>query len=247
MPDHRKAANTGRQEPDHPIPMLQLNLFYEQQRIQREKDLDPVRLTIVGTCLILLIIGVWGLLLYMNMRPVLTEVASNAAEAEKLKKQLTAMGTLTDLPKIQNQARKLFDHTAHRILTANQLDHLRYTIPTNCQVMVFKFSRKPGQTEEKKPILHRELTLEVHTKAPEKVQVLQIRDLVYEGLRKETRFQEWVRQIPDVTGATTNMENEALLTSSITKDPKDHIPALGIFEFKMIYPPILGEIPEPAK
>jgi hypothetical protein len=224
--------------------MLKLNLFYEQQQIQRAKDLDPVRLTIVAGVLITLGILAWACFIYFRLAPLRSEVALNQLRRDQKKKEQTEMGQPTDLPKIQSQSDSLHNFEINRVLIASQLDTLRTTVPTNCQIRLFQTKRDVKTVtetvkdhEEKKLILSLDMSFEANAQAKDKVKLLQIRDNLFDALRNEPRFRDWVQQAPSETG-TSNLVNSVISVSSITKDPNPLKDAKdtdfhGVFEFKM--------------
>jgi len=226
--------------------MLRLNLFYEQQRIQREKDYDPVRLTIVGGTLIILIILVVGAILYFKMEPLRKDIQGAEDQLKKLNAEYEALGKPVDFPRIQAQANAIQNHMEYRTLFATQLDILLDVIPTNCQMRLFKTARgmqqdeksTPGRKKDAPPIITKtivlrlEMAFEIYTEARSKVEVLQIRDQLVESFRRESRFRDWVHQVPDESGGS-NVWNEVIVASSMADDPKGDSMASGLFEFKL--------------
>ncbi len=223
--------------------MLKLNLFYEQHQLQRQRDLDPVRLTIFGGILIAAFTVVWALSIYWNMGSLRTDLAGSITQLKTLKQNFQALGPLTDLPKIKSQAQALQNWIAHRALFATQLDILRDITPLNCQIRLLKTLRgmqvtettiteRKGPTTVKhvKPTL--EISFEIITRAKDKIGVLQTRDSFIHALHQEPRFRDWVKQTPDENGST-NTWNEIILTSSTTHDPQAEEMATGTFEFKI--------------
>lgn len=223
--------------------MLQINLFHEQQQLQRERDFDPVRLTFIGGIIIMACTAFWALMIYIGMSNLRTDLASGKGRLEKLNREIKALGPLTDLPKTKSQAQTLRDHVEHRVLFATQLDILRDVIPANCQIRLLKTTRSLKTTETTveskkgsvvtktiKPTL--EMSLEVNTRAKDKVEVLQIRDNLIHLLHHEPRFREWLVQTSNQK-ENSNIWNEVIPVSSTTHDPKAGEMAIGIFEFKL--------------
>ncbi len=229
--------------------MLQLNLFHEQQRIQLEKDLDPVRLTIVAGGIVTLIILVWSLTIYFNLSPLrkeLADVKDSVSKKEKLFKSLENQGGLTDFPKIQSQAQSLQNQMEYRTLFATQLDVYRDLIPTNCQVKAFSTSRslrvsettqsagrKGGTIVTKTSAPTLEIVLSIRTQAKTKVDLLQIRDQLIDVFRQNQRLQQYAEQ--ELSDNSTNKWNRIVLTpgSAVFNDPKLGEMALGDFELKI--------------
>lgn len=232
--------------------MLQLNLFYEQQQLQRERDLDPLRLTVFVGVLTVAFITVWALSIYWNMGSLRSDLAGSKTQLKNLKQTFNTLGPLTDLPKIESQAQALQNRIANRVLFATLLDILRDITPPNCQIRLLKTTRgmqtteitqtgKKGSIIEKqiKPTL--EVSFEINTRAKDKIAVLQTRDSFIHVLRREPRFHEWVKQIPDESGSTNTL-NEIVVASSTTRDPQTGEMATGIFEFKI--PFALKDLPK---
>ncbi len=233
--------------------MLYLNLFHEQQQIQREKDFDPVRLTILGGALLVTVIIVWAVGIYLGMGQLRSDLADNKNKSAKKEKEFKALGMLTDLPKIQSQTQSLQNRTAYRTLFANQLDSFRNTIPTNCQVLSLKTTRLinpidipvPGITVPGKkagpPIVKKmmvptlDITFQVSTQAKSKIEVLQIRDQLLEVLQKEQEsrvkeYRNWLHQ--ERLDSATNVWKEVAVFTVTAQDPKEGEMAVGIFEYK---------------
>lgn len=222
--------------------MLQLNLFHEQQQIQREKDYDPVRLTILGGSLIAACITVWALTIYVTMGDLRSSLATSNANLTKVNDELKKLSPLTDLPKIRGQAESLRNRIEFRALFATQLDTLRTAIPTNCQMRVLKTSRsmsvvdvtipparaglKPGFAKRATPTL--DMIIEVNTQASTKPDMFEIRDNLEKNLCLDPRFQPWIRQ----KAGETNLWSDITRLSSTTQEPKAGQPWIGIFEFK---------------
>ena len=231
--------------------MLQLNLFHEQQQFQRERELDPVRLTLLGGILIVACMTLWVGLIYLKMGSLRSELASSKKESEKLKQELKALEPLTDLPKIQAQAQTIHDRIMDRVLIATQLDLLRNIIPPGCQLQSCKTKRDFKTTEivtpgKKGPIVTQKITpalemlLEVNARAKDRVSVLQVRDNLIDLFHREPRYRKWVVQKPSENDGT-NMWNEVSLVSSVIPDPKAGETAVGVFNFKI--PFVLKDLP----
>jgi hypothetical protein len=218
--------------------MFELNLFHEQQQLQHDRDYDPVKLTILGGLLILSGLIAWYSVVYLSMAGLRRDIASKKAELKKLDNDLKAMGTLTDLGKIQSQAMSIDDRIRFRVLMATQIDILRDVIPTNCQVRSLKTVRTMAVTETvvkgaKKDFTVRktgpsmDMLMEVETRGKTKVDVLQSRDSLLETLQREPRFAGWLKQV------TNSNRNDVIILNGTTLDPKGGEPAIGIFEFKL--------------
>jgi len=222
--------------------MLEINLFYEQQQLQRERDFDPVRLTLTGGFCILMLITIWGLIIYLRMGELRAGLASQNAELKKLTKEFADLGQLTDFPKIQSEAKSLENRVANRTFFATQLDILRDAVPTNFQVRSFKTGRalkttetviqgKKGSFTIKKAMPMLDLMVEVQARAKDKVGVLQMRDSLIDSLRRDTRLRDWAKQVPDETEKANWNEVDAV--SSVAQDPKAGEPAIGLFELRI--------------
>lgn len=220
--------------------MLKLNLFYEQQQIQRDKDLDPIKLTIIAGILITLGILAWASFIYFRLAPLRAEVAANQAKLNVRKKEFSDLGAAIDLPKIQSTSDCLHDYQVNRILIAPQLDAIRSAIPTNCVIRHFYTMREVKDNDDKKTRnLRVDMYLEANAQAKDRVQLLQVRDNLFESFRQAKEFQGWIQQVPSLAG-DSNLVNSVISVSSITKDPntgKDAKPGdntyRGVFEFKM--------------
>ena len=222
--------------------MYRLNLFYDQQRIQRAKDLDPVRLTILGGLVAALLILLYWSLIYIRMGDLRAELDSRHKALTKLDGELKDLGTLTDLTRIQGQAQLLQERMEYRTSVATQLDILRDVVPTNCQLRVFKTQRglqtsetitkdrkgNPVVTKTVIPTLN--LLLEVENRGKDKVEVLQTRDRFLDQLRQAPRLREWaVQTTPE---GSTNSLNRVDLVSSQTPDAARGT-AMGVFGFRL--------------
>jgi len=233
--------------------MLRLNLFHEQQEIQRAKDYDPIRLTIIGGILLMAMMLCWGGVIYFKAKPIRDNKEYQDTKKkgldDKLKKMIKEAGGLTDLPKIQGQAQALHDHMANRTMFATQLDIFRDLIPTNCQMTALKTSRAVVEKEEKIPgkkvgdkqrppttvrkkLATLNIVFTVTTQGKDKVEVLQVRDELERLLHREPRFRDWVTQVPDAPGSS-NCWNAVEIGLPITRDPEGGLPAVGIFEFTL--------------
>ncbi len=219
--------------------MLELNLFHEQQELQRERDYDPVRLTLLGGALLITLIVLWGSILYLRMGELRSNLAKRHTELIALNKELAGLGQLTDFPKIQAQAKSLDTRIQTRTLFATQLDILREVIPTNFQVRSFKTGRSMKETETtvagkkgnitiKKSQPSLDILVELEARGKDKVEVLQMRDNLMDALRRNPRLAQWAHQIPDESEKGT--WNEIVLLKNITKDPKSGDPAVGQFD-----------------
>lgn len=222
--------------------MYHLNLFYNQQRIQREKDLDPVRLTLLGGLLILILLTAWAGVIYLGMAGLRADLNAKRTQLEKLDKELKGLGGLTDLSKIQSQAQALQDRMEHRTPLATQLDILSDVIPTNCQVRAFRTQRTVGISETvvkgrkmdvtiRKAMPTLQIVLEVETHGRSKLDVLDTRDHLLDVLRQSSRLGEWAVQNTAPDGS--NAWNQVDLLSGSTPDPKGGGLAVGIFEIKI--------------
>ncbi|MDD2706874.1 MAG: hypothetical protein PHV34_02605 [Verrucomicrobiae bacterium] len=225
--------------------MFELNLFYEQQEIQREKDFDPVRLTVLGGSLILTIIVVWYGFLYLKMSDLRNELAGSRAQLKKLDSEFKQLGALTDLPKIRTQAQSINNRIHTRVMVATHLGVVRDLIPTNCQVRSFNLRRGMASSEVikrgpkgsrtvKKVVPSAEITLEIEARGKTKVEVLQIRDRLLDVFQKEPRFRDWLKQSEE-TGATNR--NDVVLAPGMTSDPKLGEQAVGVFELRLPFAP----------
>jgi hypothetical protein len=225
--------------------MLQLNLFHEQQQIQKEKDFDPVRLTILGGIFAFVIIVLWAIVLYAKDAP----LRENLGKAEQTKgglvKKKTELGTFINFPGIQEQAHSLKKRIVYRTLFATQLDILRNLVPPNCQVQVFKTARgfetsiekipqKRGPPlEVKKTIPLLTVNFSITTKGKDKVEILQVRDSFLEVLHRDPglRDRAFVKQVPPEDG-TPGLWNDVEVKSN-THEPKGNEKAIGIFDYKL--------------
>ncbi len=225
--------------------MFQLNLFHEQQQLQRERDLDPVRLTVLGGLLALLGILIYAGGIYMSMGGLRTELASKRVRLGELDKELKNLGALTDLGRIQSQAQSLQDRLEHRTLFANQLDILCDVIPTNCQVRAFRTQRGINVTEVvtkgrkadvvvKKATPTLNLFFEVETREKSKLEVLETRNRLKDVLAQCPRLREWTMQSVEIDeGGATNNLNQVEIVNSVAQDPRGSDLAVGIFEYKI--------------
>lgn len=232
--------------------MYRLNLFYEQQQIQRERDLDPVRLTILGGLMVAMLILVYSAWLYTRMGDLRAELDSRRKALVELDGKLKELGPLTDLGRIQGQAQLLQERMERRTPIATQLDILRDVVPTNCQLRLFRTQRGSQVSEttlegKKGPIVIKKIAptlnvvLEVETRGKDKVEILQMRDRLLEDLRQAPRLKEWAAQV--TPEGTTNSLNRADLVSSQTPDAAKGA-AMGVFEFRV--PIALKEPPREA-
>jgi hypothetical protein len=221
--------------------MYRLNLFYEQQRLQRERDLDPVRLTVLGGLVMALLILLYAGSIYFGMRDLRAELDARRKELAQLDNQLKELGPRTDLARIQGQAQLLQERMERRTPAATQLDLLRDLVPTNCQVRLFKTQRGSQVSEttiegKKGPIVIKKVAptlvvlLEVESRGKDKVEVLQTRDRFLEDLRQAPRLKEWAVQV--TTEGSTNAINRVDLVSSQTPDAARGS-AMGVFEFRV--------------
>ena len=221
--------------------MYRLNLFYEQQRIQRERDLDPVRLTILGGLMAAMLILLYSAWLYTRMGDLRAELESRRKALAQLDGKLKELGTLTDLIRIQGQAQLLQERMERRTPVATQLDIMREVVPTNCQLRLFKTQRgsqvsettlegKKGPVVIKKVAPTLNLVLEVESRGRDKVEVLQTRDRFLEDLRRAPRLREWAVQVA-IEGSTGSV-NRVDLVSSQTPDAARGT-AMGVFEFRV--------------
>lgn len=226
--------------------MLELNLFHEQQELQRQRDYDPVKLTILGGIVVILGILAWAGVIYLKSASVRVRLAENKRTFDKLEADLKALGDLTDLEKIRSQATSLHNRISNRVLMATQLDILRTAIPTNCQVREIKLARaiditettlpgrpnKPGITV-RKVMPSADFLFTVVTRAKTKSDVLQIRDGLEESLHGEPQFRSWIQQVPMHEGDTNLWNEVVVLPTSKAQDPLGKDAAIGIFNFKM--------------
>lgn len=221
--------------------MYRLNLFYDQQQIQRERDLDPVRLTILGGLMVALLILLYSGWIYTGMGDLRAELEHRRKTLAKFDGELKDLGTLTDLARIRGQAQLLQERMERRTPVATQLDILRDVVPTNCQLRAFKTQRgfltsettlagKKGPVVIKKIAPTLNLLLEVESHGKDKVEVLQTRDRFLEELRHAPRLREWAVQI--VSEDDTNSLNRVDLLSSQTPDAARGT-AMGVFEFRL--------------
>lgn len=221
--------------------MLEFNLFHEQQKLQREKDYDPVRLTILGGILIVLGVLLWASGIYFKMGPLRAKLVNNKAKLAQRSDELTKLGTLTELAKIQSQAASLRNRIDYRTLMGSCLSTFRDITPASCQLSVLRTTRGMATSQTSRPGKNgpvysnfltptMDVAFEVHTQARTKVEVLRIRDDFLETLRKSPQLKLLVRQVADESGGTSN---EILTISSVTQDPKAGEKAMGIFEFKV--------------
>jgi len=234
--------------------MFQINLLYEQQELQRQRDYDPVKLTILGGILIFLGIALWVVSLYISMGSLRKELSSNKSELAKKEDEFKKLGLLTDLSKISNQAQALRTRSENRVLMATQLDILRDAIPTNCQIRLLRTNRAmstiPGTKEvpdkenpgkmKKVPAPQFgptfEMVIDVITSAKSSVEVHQVGDSLTEKLRLEPRFREWLRQIKDENTSDNSTLNDVERTSKRVIEPKGESETDvfdGEFQFKM--------------
>ncbi len=251
--------------------MFQINLLYEQQELQRQRDYDPVKLTILGGIVIFLGIALWVMSLYISMGSLRKELSSNQAELAKKEDEFKKLGNLTDLAKISNQAQALRTRSEYRVLMATQLDILRDTIPTNCQIRSLKTARlmnsfdefteipdkeNPGKKKKipvKKIAPGLEMAIVVATSGKSSVEVHQVGDSLEEKLRLEPRFREWLRQIRDENTNNTNTWNDVERVSRRVIEPKGGEGEAGSgadlyegeFQFKM--PFALKDLPKEIK
>ncbi|MCC7519912.1 MAG: hypothetical protein IT578_12105 [Verrucomicrobiae bacterium] len=218
-----------------------LNLFHEQQRIQRERDLDPVRLTILGGLVVAIVILLYAGVLYTRMGGLRVELEARRKGLAQLDAQIKTLGPLTDLARIQGQAQLLEERREFRIPVATQLDLLRDVIPTNCQVRLFKTRRdmqisettlegRKGPIVVKKVVPVQNLVIEVETRGKDKVEVLQTRDRFLEDLRQAPRPKKWAVQVP--AEGSSNTITRVDLVSSQTPDAARGA-AMGIFEIRI--------------
>lgn len=221
--------------------MYRLNLFHEQQQLQRARDLDPVRLTILGGLLVALLIAVYAVLLYIRMGDLRSDLESRRKELAQVEAHLKGLGPRTDLARIQGQAQLLQERMERRTPIATQLDLLRDMVMTNCQVRLFKFQRGLQITEttvegRKGPIVIKKvaptltMTVEIESRGKDKVEVLQTRDRQIEEFRNAARLKEWAVQTA-VEGSSNSL-NHVDLVSSQTPDAARGV-AMGIFEFRV--------------
>jgi hypothetical protein len=220
--------------------MLQLNLFYEQQQIQRDKDLDPVRLTIIGGVLAISIIGMYALWLWFEAGPTRTDLEHAMIEKGKLEKEWKELGPLTDFPKIQSQATALKNRIETRTLFATQLEILRDIIPTNCQVRSFKSNRYVNKIEVQVPnkkgaptittkiVPAISISFEVKTMGADKVEVLQIGDRLFEIIQKDSRLKSLVEQ-----EVVDNKKVNKVSWTKVAPDPTGNQKAVGLFTFTL--------------
>lgn len=219
--------------------MLHLNLFYEQQQIQRDKDLDPVRFALIGGTLLVLGIGLWGSMLWVNMNPVRENLDKKTKEHAAVLLAVSNLGTRTDLDGITRQSMSMQNRVGNRVLFSPQLDVYRDLIPTNCQVMTFSAThgmRKISQPEkrkvkdpetknmvEKTVLVEKQVptvdtTLVITMKAKKKVEVLQLQDEVENLIRRDPRIRQWAATKPDADGST-NVWNEVTRVAHTETDP----------------------------
>lgn len=227
--------------------MFELNLFHEQQQLQHERDFDPVRLTILGGVLVLSGLICWYAMVYLSMSGLRKEIADKKTKLKKLDDEFKALGTLTDLGRIQQQALSLEERIQCRVLFANQLDLLHDIIPTNCQVRTLRTVRTIGTLETyvpagpnartRAPVLVRKRTpmldmlLEIETRGKTKVDVLQTRDNLLESLRNEPRLASSIKQV--LNEDTHTNQNDVTVMPGTVLDPKGGEQAIGIFEFRL--------------
>jgi hypothetical protein len=232
--------------------MLHLNLFHEQQQIQREKDFDPVRLTIVGGVLILLCILLWGGIIFYNSSGLRSELTASEAEFKNRETELKALEPRSNLPKTESQVAALQTRLENRTLFGTQLDILRDLCPTNCQIRKLytlrslpvertTLKRQKGDkiieivTEKRMPLLS--MTFEIHTRAESKLKVVKIRDDFIQSLRANERLKPYIKQVTQDGAAaeapSTNTWNEVITVTNVTPDPKPGEHANGIFEFRL--------------
>ncbi len=221
--------------------MYRLNLFYDQQRIQRERDLDPVRLTILGGLVVALLILLYSGWIYTGMGDLRFELSARGKKLDALDRELKDLGTRTDLARIQGQAQLLQERMEYRTPIATLLDILRDVVPTNCQLRAFKTQRgfltsetniagRTGPIIIKKIAPTLTLLLDVESRGKEKVEVLQTRDRFLEELRHTPRLRDWAIQI--TSEGNTNSLNRVDLVSSQTPDAARGT-AMGVFEFRL--------------
>jgi hypothetical protein len=233
--------------------MLKLNLFYEQQQIQRDKDLDPIRIAIVLGVLITLGILAWATFIYFRLEPLRKGVEANQLTLKNKKEVLSRLGTPTDLPKIQSQSDALYYYQMNRILIAPQLETIRNTLPTNCFIRLFSVTHEVKDFMEndiKKTQLNASMFCEANATSSDKVALLQIRDHLIESFRKEPGFRPWIQQVPStIEAGVTNFVNSVIEFPSVTKDPNLSKDAKsgenqyrGFFEFKM--PFVIKDLPQ---
>ncbi len=233
--------------------MLELNLFYEQQQIQRDKDLDPVRLTIVGGSLLILAIGLWAGMIYVKMAPLRAELADARTKLEAAEKLYKGLGEIYKLDQIKDQCSALKNRMDNRALFSTQLDVFRDLIPTNCQLTAFTTTRNlktiniekegnvPDPANEGKskkgkiqvphqvPVL--ELGLKITTSADTKLEVSQIGDNLKKLLQTAPRIHEWA--VPDTDDSKSNTWNKVTEGPRINQDPIGKEKAVGIFDFRI--------------
>jgi len=231
--------------------MFQINLFYEQQEIQRAKDYDPVRLMIVGGALILLGIGLWAALLYFKMGGLRDDLAQNDAELKKKEKEKADLGQLTDLSKIQGQEMSLRKRIENRVFFATQLDILREIIPTNCQIKSLKVVRAIVVTKESKEIEDKkdpskkvkveteksvpslDMVVVLFTRGKARLNILQTRDSLEDLFHRNQRLSAWLRQVSN-EDASANW-NDVTRASQNIFEPKGGGPFEAEFTFKMSF------------
>lgn len=229
--------------------MYRLNLFYEQQQLQRTRDLDPVRLTILGGLLVALLIAVYAVFLYLRMGDLRSELESRRKDLARIEAQLKGLGPRTDLARIQGQAQLLQERMERRVPIATQLDILRDVVLTNCQMRLFKVQRGLQTTETtvegrkgpyvvKKVVPTLTTTVEIESRGKDKVEVLQTRDRQLEEFRHAARLKEWAVQT--AADESSNTLNRVDLRSSQTPDAAQGV-AMGVFEFSV--PMVVKEPP----
>jgi hypothetical protein len=225
--------------------MLQLNLFHEQQQIQKEKDFDPVRLTILGGIFAFVAIVLWAVVLYAKDAPLRVNLAKAENAKAALVKKKNEMGAFIDFPGIQEQANSLKKRIVYRTLFATDLDILRNLVPTNCQVQVFKTSRgfetsiekvpqrRGPPVEVKKTTPSLAVNFSITTKGKDKVEILQVRDSFLEVLHKDPSLRDraFVKQVPPEDGSP-GLWNDVEVKSN-THEPKGNEKAVGIFDYKL--------------
>ena len=238
--------------------MFHLNLFYEQQELQRARDLDPVRLTALGGVIIVLIVVVYAGFIYLRSGGLRSDLDGKRAELKSKQEEynkLIGKEGPTDFSRIQTQAQALENRLERRVMFATQLDILREVIPTNCQVRAFHTERKfdtqetiikgrKGDIVQRKTVPLLNVYFEVETQGKNKVEVLQMRDRLVQILKEANRYKSCVVQDISVneTGSTNSLNRIELTINSSAQDAREGGVAVGIFEFKL--PMILKDEPK---
>jgi hypothetical protein len=131
---------------------IRLNLFAEDQALEAQRRRDPVkRAIIVGTVLVILMLG-WAGILMLKVIAVKNEVSG---VEQKIHAQTNAysliVGNEKKLADATQKLRSLHILATNRFLNGNLLDALQRTVVDKVQVTRFKVNQTYNYTEEVKP------------------------------------------------------------------------------------------------